>query len=92
MLCRVLSRALFLFRGCNSPMQFWEIFKEMASLYGLPFALFIALLIWVLYTNNKRENRYIEREDKYVSVIQTLSEDVKERLTKIETRLEGRNK
>lgn len=73
-------------------MQFWEIFKEMASLYGLPFALFIALLIWVLYTNNKRENRYIEREDKYVSVIQTLSEDVKERLTKIETRLEGRNK
>ncbi len=75
-----------------TPLELWNVFKEMASLYGLPFALFIALLVWVLFTNNKRENRYIEREDKYVSVIQTLSEDVKERLTKIETRLEGRDK
>jgi len=75
-----------------TPLELWTVFKEMASLYGLPFALFIALLVWVLFTNNKRENRYIEREDKYVSVIQTLSEDVKERLTKIETRLEGRDK
>ncbi|MEK5171831.1 BhlA/UviB family holin-like peptide [Heyndrickxia sp. FSL W8-0496] len=65
----------------------WELFTDAASLYGLPFALFIALLLWVLYTNNQRENRYIAREDKYVNVIQTLSEDVKERLTKIETRM-----
>lgn len=70
----------------------WNIFRDMATLYGLPFALFIGLLLWVLYTNNKRENRYIEREDKYVTVIQTLSEDVKERLTKIEIRLDGRDK
>lgn len=68
-------------------MELWGIFKDVASLYGLPFALFICLLVWVLYTNNQRENRYIEREDKYVNVIQTLSEDVKERLTKIETKI-----
>lgn len=65
------------------------MFNEAAKLYGLPFALFIALLVWVLWTNNQRENRYIEREDKYVNVIQTLSEEVKERLTKIETKLRG---
>ncbi|WP_057766680.1 hypothetical protein [Cytobacillus praedii] len=58
----------------------WEMFKEAASLYGLPFALFIALLVWVLWKNDQREGRYL-------SVIQTLSEDVKERLTKIETRI-----
>lgn len=67
------------------------LFKDLASIYGLPFALFIVLLVWVLYTNNQRENRYIAREDKYVNVIQTLSEDVKERLTKIETRIFRRN-
>ena len=58
----------------------WEMFKEAASLYGLPFALFIALLVWVLWKNDQREGRYL-------TVIQTLSEDVKERLTKIETRI-----
>lgn len=65
----------------------WELFKEAASLYGLPFALFIALLIYVIYDSRQRETRYIEREERYLSVIQTLSEDVKERLTKIETRI-----
>jgi len=68
-------------------MSLWQVFTDAASLYGLPFALFIALLVWVLWTNNQRENRYIEREDKYVDVIQTLSEDVKERLTKIEEKI-----
>lgn len=64
------------------------IFKDIASVYGVPFALFLMLLVWVLYTNNQRENRYIEREDKYVNVIQTLSEEVKERLTKIEIKFD----
>jgi uncharacterized membrane protein len=64
------------------------IFKDIASIYGVPFALFLMLLVWVLYTNNQRENRYIEREDKYVNVIQTLSEEVKERLTKIEIKFD----
>jgi hypothetical protein len=73
-------------------MDFWGIFTETASQYGIPFALFITLLVWVLWTNNQRENRYIEREDKYVNVIQTLSEDVKERLTKIEVMIFERKK
>lgn len=58
----------------------FELFKEAAALYGFPMALFIALLIWVLYKNDKRESRYL-------TVIQTLSEDVKERLSKIEVRI-----
>jgi hypothetical protein len=71
-------------------MQFWSMFTEMAAQYGLPFALFVALLVYVLYTNNQRENRYIDREERYLGVIQTLSEDVKERLTKIETKMRGK--
>jgi Flp pilus assembly pilin Flp len=51
---------------------------EIADKYGL----FVALVVYVLITNWKRENRYI-------SVIETLSDDVKERLTKIEIRLWG---
>lgn len=39
---------------------------------------FVALVGWVLYTNWVREQRYLD-------VIQTLSEEVKERLTKIES-------
>lgn len=67
-------------------MSLVELFKEAASLYGLPFALFIALLIWVLWKNDQREGRYL-------TVIQTLSEDVKERLSKIEARIfDGRDK
>ena len=69
-------------------MDVWITFQKAAELYGLPFALFLALLVWVLWTNNQREQRYMEREDKYIGVIQTLSEDVKERLTKIETKLD----
>jgi hypothetical protein len=65
-----------------------NLFKDIASVYGVPYALFLALLVWVLWTNNQRENRYIQREDKYVNVIQTLSEEVKERLTKIETKFD----
>jgi hypothetical protein len=42
------------------------------------YGLFVALVVYVLWTNRERENKYIE-------VIQTLSEEVKDRLTKIET-------
>lgn len=68
-------------------MDLWVLFKEAAQLYGLPFALFLGLLVYVLKSSDKREQRYIEREDRYVEVIKTLSEDVKERLAKIETKL-----
>lgn len=61
-------------------MELVPVFTKAAELYGLPFALFICLLVWVLYKNDQREARYLE-------VIKTLSDDVKERLTKIETKL-----
>lgn len=51
---------------------------QIAKDYGL----FVALVAYVLWTNRERENRYIQ-------VIQTLSEEVKERLTKIETKIES---
>jgi hypothetical protein len=38
---------------------------------------FVALVAWVLYDSRQREQRYL-------SVIETLSEEVKERLAKIE--------
>ena len=62
-------------------MELWPMFKEAASIYGLPFALFLALLVYVLWDSRQRENRYIQ-------IISTLSEDVKERLTKIEMKLD----
>lgn len=55
---------------------------------GLYAALFVALLWWVLRTNQDRERRYMEREDRYVSIISTLSDEIKERLTKVEGMLE----
>ena len=51
-----------------------EILLNIAKEYGL----FVALVVYVLWTTRERENRYIE-------VIKTLSEEVKERLAKIET-------
>jgi hypothetical protein len=58
-----------------------EALTNLADKYGL----FVALVCFVLWANYKRENKYIEREEKYIGVIQTLSEEVKERLAKIET-------
>lgn len=61
-------------------MDFWMMFKESVQMYGLPFSLFIALLVYVLWDSRNREGRYIK-------IIETLSDDVKERLTKIETKI-----
>jgi hypothetical protein len=47
---------------------------EVAKIWGPA----TALVCWVLYTNWIREQRYL-------GIVQTLSEEVKERLTKIET-------
>jgi hypothetical protein len=55
-----------------------EWLLEIAKEYGFS----VTLVVYVLWSNR-------EREMKYISVIQTLSEDVKERLTKIEVRLWG---
>jgi|GraSoiStandDraft_51_1057287.scaffolds.fasta_scaffold1666055_2 Flp pilus assembly pilin Flp len=53
-----------------------EFLVGVAKEYGL----FVALVCFVLWTNWVRENRYI-------NIIQTLSEEVKERLTKIEIQI-----
>ena len=55
-------------------MDFWSMFTEAARQYGIFAALFFALLAWLLYTNNQREQRYIQREDKYVDIIEKLSD------------------
>jgi hypothetical protein len=57
-----------------------ETLTNLADKYGL----FVALVVFVLWSNYRRENKYIEREEKYIGVIQMLSEEVKERLAKIE--------
>jgi hypothetical protein len=58
-----------------------ETLLDIADKYGL----FVALVVFILWENRKRESKYIDREERYIKVIQTLSEEVKERLTKIET-------
>lgn len=56
---------------------------------GKEYGLFVMLVAYVLYDKDltikaiKKENA--ERENKYLAVIQTLSEEVKDRLTKIES-------
>jgi hypothetical protein len=62
---------LFLLKGSGS-----VEWAEIADKYGL----FVTLVVYVLWTNYKRESRYIK-------VIETLSDDVKDRLTKIEVKL-----
>lgn len=58
-----------------------EWLLEITKQYGIS----AGIIVWVLYTNREREEKYIAREEKYLAVIQTLTDDVKERLTKIET-------
>lgn len=50
---------------------------ELAAGQGLWAALFVVLLWWVLRKNEEREQRYL-------SIIQTLSEDVKKRVENLE--------
>jgi Flp pilus assembly pilin Flp len=56
--------------------DYMDFILKLAKDYGL----FVALVAYVLLTNRERENRYID-------IIQTLSEEVKERLTKIEVQI-----
>lgn len=53
-----------------------ELLLQVAKEYGL----FVALVVYVIWDSRQRENRYI-------AIIATLSEEVKERLTRIESRL-----
>lgn len=51
-------------------------FMEIAKQYGL----FVALVVYVIWDSRQREGKLIQ-------IIATLSEEIRERLTKIETRL-----
>lgn len=53
-----------------------DVLMGVAKQYGL----FVALVVYVLWSSRERENRYID-------IVKTLSEEVKERLTKIETQI-----
>lgn len=55
-----------------------EFLIDIAKDYGL----FVALVVYVIASSREREMRYL-------NVISTLSEDVKERLTKIEVKMWG---
>jgi hypothetical protein len=65
----------------------WDDVKKEAAKAGLWAILFVTLLAWSLRENNIREVRYIEREDRYVEVISTLSKEVRDRLSNIESRM-----
>lgn len=56
-----------------------QFLMETAKTYGL----FVALVCWVLYENKQRETRYL-------NVIETLTEEVKERLRVIEQKMTHR--
>lgn len=53
-----------------------ELLLQVAKEYGL----FVALVVYVIWDSRQRESRYI-------AIIATLSEEVKERLTRIESKL-----
>lgn len=62
-----------------------EWFLQIAKEYGI----FACIMLLALYKYDKLVQKVQsdakEREDKYLAVIQTLSEEVKERLSKLET-------
>lgn len=56
------------------------------------YGLFTALVVYILWANKQREDRYIEREEKYISVIDKLSdsfEDLKKDVSGIKSKLWG---
>lgn len=65
----------------------WDDVKKEAAKSGIWAILFVSLLAWSLRENNIREVRYIERENRYVEVISTLSKEVRDRLANIESRI-----
>lgn len=52
-------------------MDLWAMFQQTAERYGVMFACVLALLIYTFWRNQ-------QREDKYISVIEVLSENVGE--------------
>lgn len=67
--------------------HFLTFLSQAASDYGL----FVALVIYTLYESRRRELLSAEREDKYIKIVNTLSDDIKEKLADVECTVNNSN-
>ena len=65
----------------------WEEVSKLAVTQGIFAALFVALLVWVLRENNKRENRYINTIDSLAQSVSKI-ENIKDCIDKQDEKLE----
>ena len=65
----------------------WEEVSKLAVTQGIFAALFVALLVWVLRENNKRENRYINTIDSLAQSVNKI-ESIKDCIDKQDEKLE----
>ena len=65
----------------------WEEVSKLAVTQGIFAALFVALLVWVLRENNKRENRYINTIDSLAQSVSKI-EIIKDCIDKQDEKLE----
>ena len=65
----------------------WEEVSKLAVTQGIFAALFVALLVWVLRENNKRENRYINTIDSLAQSVSKI-ENIKNCIDKQDEKLE----
>ena len=65
----------------------WEEVSKLAVTQGIFAALFVALLVWVLRENNKRENRYINTIDSLAQSVSKI-ESIKDCIDKQDEKLE----
>ena len=67
--------------------HFLTFLSQAASDYGL----FVALVIYTLYESRRRELLSAKREDKYIKIVNTLSDDIKEKLADVECAVNNSN-
>ena len=65
----------------------WEEVSKLAVTQGIFAALFVALLVWVLRENNKRESRYIDTIDSLAQSVNKI-ESIKDCIDKQDEKLE----
>lgn len=53
------------------------------------YGLFVALVVYVIWDSREREKKYIEREQKYISIIETIK-DIKDDVLEIKNRFFGK--
>lgn len=65
----------------------WEEVSKLAVTQGIFAALFVALLVWVLRENNKRENRYINTIDSLAQSVNKI-ENIKDCIDRLDEKTE----